>query len=588
MSVDAKFLIETNEQYHIKALERELEAFRSGKRYQKLQADHHRIYSGYEKELKKLRKERDAAIKHGEHVRDIWWNECVELWDVFEKERDKWFKEREKLEDRYWSTVRKYDAEIADMKKEYEALIAEKDAEIAALKAELAHKTALLGRDGSNTNMPTSQTPPGKNKRKPNSRNKSDRPKGGQLGHEKHQLENPSEEEVDETILHPVDENQCCSICGSTYMTFTGEYKDEYEYEVKVKTVVKKHRYYVYHCEGCGTILLSKVEPDKKAECYYGPNVQAIALSLMNTTNAAINKVPVFLSAITDGKIHPSEGYIAKLQSRAAKLLKYFFIDDLIVAVIKRRLIFWDDTVITVNMKRACLRFYGDEKIALYFAHEKKDKAGVLDDGILNSLSRETTVMHDHNTLNYNPLFIFTNIECNAHLQRDIQSIIDETGHQAFVEIKNLISTAIHDRNNLIREGNDHFDEDYIKDFNDRLTKHLESANNAALANTSKYSGPSERALVSRIEKYRENYFAWINDFTLPTTNNLSERALRGVKTKMKVSGQFQTIKSAEYYAAIKSYTETCRRNGINEVEALSRLLNDYPYTVDEILSNGR
>ena len=587
MSVDAKFTIESDQQYRIKALERELDAFRSGRRYMKLQADHHRVYSGFEREIKRLKRELDKAITHGEHVRDLWYETCTDLWDEFEKERDKWFEERSRLQDEYWNTIRKHDANIAEMKKAYEESLAKKDAEIAALKAELAHKTALLGRDSSNTNVPTGQTPSGKNKRNPNSRNKTGRRKGGQPGHEKHKLEKPSEEEITETIDHTVDDEDHCPDCGSNSMTFTGEYKYEYEYEVEVKTVVKKHKYYIYKCDDCGTMLISGAEPDRKTECYYGPNMQAIALSLMNTTNAAINKVPLFLSAITGGNIHPSEGYISKLQSKAAKLLKPF-INDLIIAVIKLRLLYWDDTVITVNTKRACLRFYGDENIALYFAHEKKDKASVLKDGILTALTGETIVMHDHYTLNYNQLFIFINIECNAHLQRDIQKIIDETGHQVFSKIKDLISTAIQDRKRLIQDGKDSFDENYLENFNDRLTEYLEIANKAAIGNTSNYSGPSERALVTRIEKYRENYFAWLYDFTLPTTNNLSERALRGVKTKMKVSGQFQNIESAGNYATIRSYTETCRRNGINEVEALTRLLDGNPYTVDEILSNVR
>lgn len=63
----------------------------------------------------------------------------------------------------------------------------------------------------------------------------------------------------------------------------------------------------------------------------------------------------------------------------------------------------------------------------------------------------------------------------------------------------------------------------------------------------------------------------------------LSERALRGVKTKTKVSGQFASTETADYYAAIRTYIETCRRNGINEMAALMRLCSGNPYTVEEI-----
>ncbi len=40
-----------------------------------------------------------------------------------------------------------------------------------------------------------------------------------------------------------------------------------------------------------------------------------------------------------------------------------------------------------------------------------------------------------------------------------------------------------------------------------------------------------ERALLNRVEEYRENYFAWLEDFSLPTTNNLSLYELFVIRT---------------------------------------------------------
>ena len=71
----------------------------------------------------------------------------------------------------------------------------------------------------------------------------------------------------------------------------------------------------------------------------------------------------------------------------------------------------------------------------------------------------------------------------------------------------------------------------------------------------------------------------------MPTTDNLSERGLRGIKSHMKISGQFDNEKTAQYYATVKTYVETCRRNHINELHALSRLCDGNPYTVAEIFS---
>jgi transposase len=51
----------------------------------------------------------------------------------------------------------------------------------------------------------------------------------------------------------------------------------------------------------------------------------------------------------------------------------------------------------------------------------------------------------------------------------------------------------------------------------------------------------------------------------------------------MKISGQFQNVNTARHYAAIKTYVETCRKNGVNEMFALTRLLADTPVGVAEI-----
>ena len=59
------------------------------------------------------------------------------------------------------------------------------------------------------------------------------------------------------------------------------------------------------------------------------------------------------------------------------------------------------------------------------------------------------------------------------------------------------------------------------------------------------------------LNKFKILSLSNIIDFDVPFTNNLSERNLRGIKSKMKVSGQFQNIDRAIDYANIRSYIET-------------------------------
>ena len=153
--------------------------------------------------------------------------------------------------------------------------------------------------------------------------------------------------------------------------------------------------------------------------------------------------------------------------------------------------------------------------------------------------------------------------------------------------IYRLISETLHERNLRASSGAEHFDSEYLKHLNAELDKILTKAKSELKDTKDRYYEIDERKLVRRIEQYKENYFLWARNFAIPPTNNLSERSLRMQKTKLRVSGQYCSIKSAEYFADIRIYTETCSRNGISPFDALSRLMAGNPYSLDEVLSSG-
>lgn len=286
-------------------------------------------------------------------------------------------------------------------KKRYEETLAEKEAVIKELQNRLARAEALLGHDGSNTGTPTSQTPLNKNKVIPNSRRSTGNPKGGQPGHTKSSLKALDESEVTDIVGHPLGGDECCPGCGLVDCTPTGEAEVKYEYDVRVKVVKIKHEFFYYECNNCGTVFRSRIPPDLKEKAQYGSGLQALALSLTNTVNAAMHKASMFLAGISGGELAPCDGYISKLQSRAANRLCQFR-EDLKLVLITRKVVYWDDTVIFILATRACFRFYGDETIAYYTAHAHKDMESLDDDNILNLLDAGTKAMHDHNTVNYN------------------------------------------------------------------------------------------------------------------------------------------------------------------------------------------
>ncbi len=571
-------------EYINKNLRKQLKEFESGERYLKVQENYRKINSGYVRRIHQLEKELAAEKNRVVSVRNLWFKLCENILKDSERTYKKYEKEIEKLNDIIQKLIQKYDDRIAKLNEDHKTETDEKDAIIKTLSEEVERLTAKQSRNSSNTSLPTSKTPIDQKKLIPNSRRSSGKPKGGQFGHEKHQLNDPLPEEINEKVFLGLDDDSVCPYCDSYEFIYTGESEKKYEYDVKITTIKREINYGKYKCKHCGNLVRAAILPNNQTSSSYGSAVQALALSLGNTVNAPLNKTAMIFSGITDGEICPSEAYISNLQKKAAKKLAPFM-DDLYHHLIALPLVYWDDTVIMVDKKRACLRFYGNDNAAYYVAHEDKTLNGVLEDGILSALPKEATVMHDHCNISYNDQFVFENVECNAHLLRDLQKNYEDTKHKELMDIKNLISKTVKDRNDLCEKGKEGFDDKYISRFNKKLTELLEKVKVKADANESKYFGVNERRLVYRIIKFRENYFAWVNDFRLPHTNNLSERALRGVKGKLKVAGQFSSVNTAENYAVIRSYIETCRRNSINEIEALKRLCNGNPYTVAEIFS---
>ena len=563
-------------------LRREVESFRNGEKYRKLRHDYDMVLHGKDRRINDLEKELADMDLHHKKQREQWFQDNERWLNEYHTEIDRYKSENERLKDLRVKENIEWNERVTELAQQHAEELRDRDRMIRELEVELEHERALRNHDGNNTGLPTSQTPIGKKKRIPNTRVKTGRKKGGQYGHEKHVLEPPTEEELTDTIEHKPEEDDVCPSCELRSYKYTGNFEDKYEIGYEVVTKKIRHRYYECQCRSCGSLFHTEHDPNLRGDCQYDANVQATILSLINTTNAAINKIPLFIRAFTGDEVKPCEGYVAKVQKRAAKNLVSFR-GALSRYLITKELIYWDDTVIAIMTERGCLRYYGDEITAIYFAHKNKDMAGLDKDGILNVLKKGTKVMHDHNKVNYNKKYVFTNIECLIHLMRDLQKNADDTQHTEWLELKKLISGLISEKKEKEEKGLICFSTRKINKTKEEIMEILDRVEKTNSEYNNRFFKKPEESLIARIRKHYDNYFMWMEDFRIPTTNNLSERSLRPVKSKMKISGQFESADRADDYAVIRTYIETCRRNGINEIEALIRACNGDPYTVEEI-----
>jgi len=514
---------------------------------------------------------------------------CTNYENIFYKEYDQLFQRNKKLAEELRSLKYSYNMlakKTAALEMQKQVLVeqsSEKDHLIINLTKDVDRLKALLNIDGTNRGIPTSSTPINKKKVIPNSRQKSDKKIGGQPGHTKKKLERFPDSEVDTYVEHVPN---ACPECQCTALEETDTVIEKDCLDYKVVVTKTRHRFRVKHCCGCGKEVHDRIPTELKEENQYGVQVQATALTLMNQGNVSLNKARKLIYGFTEGEIQLSEGYLCKLQERASRNA-WEFCEAIRHALLKQDVVYWDDTVIMINTQRGCLRFYGTDKLALYKAHMHKDKEGLDKDNILKLLPPTTTVVHDHNKVNYNKDYAYGNAECNQHLLRDLKKVQDNLGHKWAESLAKLLVDTNRQREELIHNGVSEFSKEVLSSFFDKFNQIMIDAYRENEEANSRYYAKDERTLILRILDYKDEYLAWVLDFSLPFTNNLSERSLRGAKTKMKVSGQFQNVKTASFYANIKSYLETCYRNGINEFFALHRLSRGDPFTLEEVFNNA-
>ena len=75
----------------------------------------------------------------------------------------------------------------------------------------------------------------------------------------------------------------------------------------------------------------------------------------------------------------------------------------------------------------------------------------------------------------------------------------------------------------------------------------------------------------------RRHLFTFLFIQGVPSDNNASERAIRKVKVKQKISGQFKTAKAAQNFAKIRFVIDTTIKNGMNVLDALSFVSEEKP-----------
>jgi hypothetical protein len=86
-------------------------------------------------------------------------------------------------------------------------------------------------------------------------------------------------------------------------------------------------------------------------------------------------------------------------------------------------------------------------------------------------------------------------------------------------------------------------------------------------------------ALARRLADRQDDYLRFTTDWRVPADNNGSERDIRMIKLRQKVSGCLRTLTGAKQFCAIRSYLSTAAKHGIRFFDALVMLTQGRPWS---------
>ena len=150
---------------------------------------------------------------------------------------------------------------------------------------------------------------------------------------------------------------------------------------------------------------------------------------------------------------------------------------------------------------------------------------------------------------------------CTAHLERETKYLEERYKVSWPVRFRVMLKEA-----QKLKKQFAPADYYYPNQFRTHLEKELDNL-------LSKSLEPKHKEMIAfqkRITKYRDHVFTFLYHPTVPPDNNGSERAIRNVKVKQKISGQFKILSAAENFAILRSIIDTAIKNNQNVLQTLN------------------
>ena len=445
---------------------------------------------------------------------------------------------------------------------------------LSRLEARVNDLEGRLSKNSRNSSKPPSSD--GFGKRTKSLRQKSDKPSGGQKGHRGQTLE--WKEHPDTVEVHAVHE---CSGCGASLSEVPIEQVlSRQVFDIPpIELQVKEHQVEVKCCPQCGLSNHGSFPAEASSVVQYGPRLKSMMVYLMEGQLLPSHRVCELLSDMMNVSL--SEGTLYTTKEQCFEALEPIE-KTLHQAVLESEVVHFDETGFRVNQQLWWLHVASTAGLTYYMVHPKRGCIAIDEMGILPEF--EGKAVHD-GWKSYQG-YECEHFLCNAHHLRELQYMFEHYGQWWAFQLS-LLLVSIHNhvkqskaegKTQLSPQELDGFEQRYEAILNEGFSQNpLPPPQPDVPKKRGRPKRSPPRNLLERLGQQKSSVLGFMYDFAIPFDNNQSERDLRMMKLKQKISGCFRSEDGARRFCRIRGYLSTVRKQGQNIMDALVDLFSGNP-----------
>ena len=451
------------------------------------------------------------------------------------------------------------------------AVITQLRAEVAGLRAEVAELKRQLGQNSRNSSRPPSSDSLFVKPAPKSLRRKSGRKPGGQSGHPGSTLAQVAD--PNERLRH---EPGPCGGCG-------GDLAGAPEVGVERRQVfdlppitvrVTEHQLITRRC-ACGVTTCGTAPHGVVAPVQYGPRITAIVLYLYVGQFLSKKRTAQALAELFGTPV--SEGTVAAMTGRAADGLDNF-LDHVRDRLAEAEVVGFDETGLRVAGTLHWVHCARTDKYTLITCHTNRGRKGIDAAGVLPRF--HGVAVHDA----WAPYDTYLDVEhqlCCAHALRELHAVAEAAADDTDWCWATQASDALVAMQTLIDEATAAGAAAVNPDALATQVHRYRSAAQIGISQTTTRSDPvmtKHNALARRLIDRQDDYLRFTQDWRVPADNNGSERDIRMIKLRQKISGCLRTLTGAQQFCAIRSYLSTAAKHGKHFFDTLVTLAAGRPW----------